>query len=368
MALLELASPLCVLLPFASSFEPAAFLLIYLHPAGAVLGVTRAGSLGGFGQFGWISATVASFAVSAWLLRSSGRQLFDFASRVEEPDADLTEERGLLAPGAAVRPWVTETRVWDHEPLVWKELATRPGARLESLLGYPLLWWSAALLVFLWLATDGISTLFLLLTELVVLTAVVILGSGLFVRDRETRWNEMVLCSPLSSFAILRAKLISGLIAPESRYILGMGTAVLLGWTLRLGVFPCLFALLTAAFFVLFAYLLAAFSSLIGRTIRGAFVGATAALILLLLLLPSDSVWVDPHSLFNIRQAWSLESYASSLNPLIFLYSNEEVRGNGLRPDGPVFALLFFMAAYAGAAIVLLGMIGWTYHRMRRRK
>jgi hypothetical protein len=208
LALLELSAPALLLLLLSAILPPVATLLIFLHPVGAFVGVADPGLAGTGAEYGWMVAMLASILASLWLNGRTGAKLLDLGTRIEEPNPDLTEDRGLLVAGAAVRSWVTETRVWDDQPLLWKELATRPGVQLEAYIGKPLLWGTLAILVFMWLATGGISLVFLIAVEALVLVAVVMLGAGLFTRDRETRWNEMVLGTPLSSFELLRAKLL----------------------------------------------------------------------------------------------------------------------------------------------------------------
>jgi hypothetical protein len=217
-----------------------------------------------------------------------------------------------------VRSWVTETRVWDDDAaLLWKELATRPGVRLESYLGKPLLWGTLAMLVPMWLGTGGFCLPFLCLMEALTLVSVLLIGSGLFItRDRETRWNEMVLCTPLSSTALLRAKIFSGVLAPESVYALGVGAVVLVGWTLPSGILPCLFSVLAVVVFMVFAYLLAAFCSLLSTSNRGAFLWAAGLLSLVFVLFPYGSVWVDPTP---GTRGWTFQHSLTSLNPVIFL-------------------------------------------------
>src|SRR6185503_8278773 len=286
LAILEFAAPGLVLWAIAGIYPLFQPVLIYVHPIGSLIGVTDRSFLGGWGEYGWISSTIVSMLLSFWLIRRTGRSLLELGSRVEEPDPDLTEDRGLHVAGAAVRSWVTEMRVWDDQPLLWKELATRPGVRLEPFLGKPLLWMTFLLLALMWIATNGKALEFLAPVQGAVLAAVVIQGAGLFTRDRETRWNEIILCTPLSTRELLRAKLTGGLIAPESLYVLGVGLVVLLGWSVPSGLLQAVIGLGATALFLLFAYLLAALASLLGRTMRGAFLSAGAIVALVLLVVP----------------------------------------------------------------------------------
>lgn len=366
MAAMEYLAPviLCTLL---SRLVPPLTVVLFLHPIGALEGVTNSRLVGTPAEFGWVFATVTSLVVSLWVIVRTGRRVVDFWSRVEEPNPDLTEDRGLLVAGAAIRSWVTETRVWDDEALLWKELATRPGARLESYLGKPLLWCTLGLFAGMWLGTDGSSVEFLALVEGVVLAAVVLIGSGLFTRDRETRWNEIILCTPLSSVQLLRAKLIGGLLAPESLYVLAVGLSVHLAWTLPSGIIPALIGLATTTLFLLFAYLLAALSSLLGTTIRGSFLWAGGTLAVLLIAFPHQSVWNEWKVLFGRGPEWRFEDFLSSLNPLIFLHSDRHSGLPFLQVDKPLQALLAFLGTYLAAAMALLVAIGGTFQRRRSR-
>jgi hypothetical protein len=365
-AVFEFVLPPVILAAFGGFLPFAQEALVFLHPLGALLGIINPRLFGGQGQYGWISATLVSLLVSAWLIRRTGRSVVEFGSRIEEPDPDLTEDRGLLVAGAAVRSWVTELRVWDDQPLLWKELATRPGVRLEFLLGKPLLWATFLLLVLMWLATDGASVEFLAVVEAAVLASVVLIGSGLFTRDRETRWNEMLLCTPLSDVELLRAKLFGGLVSPESVYMLGLGLVVLLGWSLPSGILPAILSLFTSALFLLDAYLLAALASLLSRTMRGAFLFAGAVIVLLLLAAPDQSVWEEWRMLFGGEQEWGLRNWFSSLSPISFLHSTG--RRSDHLADKPFQAALCFAAVYGAASLALLGGLSWTFHRQRSRR
>jgi len=366
LSICEFAAVGFVLVLLTSVFDVFGVLLVYFYPFGALYAVTNTAKMGSFGEYGWVTSTALEFVVSLWLIRRTGRTLLLLSNRIEEPDPDLTEDRGLLVAGAAVRSWITETRVWDDEPLLWKELATRPGVRLETYLGKPLIWGTLALIAPMWLGTGGINTTFLLLMEALTLVSVLLMGSGLFIRDRETRWNEIILCTPLSSYALLRAKLLSGVLAPESVYALGVGAVVLVGWTLPLGVLPCLFAVLAVAVFFLFAYLLAGYCSLLARSNRGAFLWAAGLLSIVFVAFPSHSIWKDQYYLFASEMKWTIWKSLSSLNPVIFLQSDRN--WGQPDPERPTFALASFLIAYGAASLVLMGIIGATFNRMRGRR
>jgi ABC-type transport system involved in multi-copper enzyme maturation permease subunit len=334
--------------------------MTFLYPLGALAAVT---TWSGLIEFGWISSTVACFLTSLWLIRRTGHRVLDLGGRAEEPDPDLTEDRGLLVAGAAVRSWVTETRVWDDQPLLWKELATRPGARLEPYFGKPLIWTTVLILVAMWLVTGGRAVEFLAPALAVVLGAVVIQGAGLFTRDRETRWNEMVLCTPLSDAQLLRAKLLAGLIAPEAVFVLAVGLVVFLGWSLPSGLLTTLLSLATTALFFFFAYLAAALSSLLVRTMRNAFLWSAGSLALLLLAFPVQSVWLEWPVLFGRGRDWRLQDCFASLNPIIYLHSCRH--SDVVAADKPFQAALCFSVTYGVSSMMLLGLIAWTFRRQR---
>lgn len=351
---------LCRIFPI---FEVA---LVYLHPLGALAAVTTPGSLGGIGEFGWICSTVVTVFTSFGLILHTGRRVLESGGRVEEPDPDLTEDRGLLVAGAAVRSWVTETRVWDDQPLLWKELATRPGARLEPFFGKPLIWTTILVLVGMWLVTGGRAVEFLAPTLAVVLGAVVLQGAGLFTRDRETRWNETVLCTPLSDVQLLRAKLLAGVIAPEALFVLAVGLVVFLGWSLPSGLLPTLLGLATTALFFVVAYLVAALASLLVRTMRSAFLWSAGLLAVLLLAFPYRSVWLEWQVLFGRGREWRLQDWFSSLNPIIYLHSDPYPwNSDVLACDKPFQAALCFGVTYGVLSMVLLGLLAWTFRRQR---
>jgi len=367
LAVLEFTVAFCIPALISGMLPLVRSAIVFIHPVGALAGVTGTGIAGAGGEFGWISSSIACLLVSVWLIRRTGRSVLELGSRVEEPDPDLTEDRGLLVAGAAFRSWVTEMRVWDEQPLLWKELATRPGVRLETYLGRPLLWATFVFLVLMWLATGGSSVEFITVVEAGVLAALVVSGSGLFTRDRDTRWNEMILSTPLTNVDLLRAKLMGGLIAPESLYMLGLGLVVLLGWSLPSGVVPALLGLATTALFLLFAYLLAALASLLSRTMRGAFLFSGAVVVLLLLAFPYRSVWEEWRILFGGELRWGVRDWFASLNPVIFLHSTDRTRAY-LILDKPFQAALCFGATYGAAAMGLFAAIAWTFHRQRSRR
>ena len=366
MAILEFAAVGIVLALLRGIFPIFEVALVYVYPLGALGAVTTPGSLSGFGEFGWIGSTIVCLLTSIALILRTGERVLEFGSRVEEPDPDLTEDRGLLVAGAAVRSWVTETRVWDDQPLLWKELATRPGARLEAYFGKPLIWTTVLVLAGMWLATGGRALEFLAPALAVVLGAVVLQGAGLFTRDRETRWNEMVLCTPLTDAQLLRAKLLAGLIAPEALFVLAGGLVVFLGWSLPSALLPTLLSLTTTALFFLFAYLVAALASLLVRTMRSAFLWSSGVIALLLLAFPYRSVWLEWQVLFGRGRDWRLQDCFSSLNPIIYLHSARYTwESDVLAVDKPFQAALCFGVTYGGLSMVLLGLIAWTFHRQR---
>jgi hypothetical protein len=49
-------------------------------------------------------------------------------------------------------------------------------------------------------------------------------------------------------------------------------------------------------------------------------------------------------------------------------HASDNLRRTSPRADKPCLALLGFMTAHGAASIVLMGMIGWAFERMRGRR
>jgi ABC-type transport system involved in multi-copper enzyme maturation permease subunit len=92
-------------------------------------------------------------------------------------------------------------------------------------------------------------------------------GASLFAPEKEGRKIEMLLSSPISSYAIVRSKLVAGVASPESYRILALAlvTAAAFSWWAEAGIF-----LIAVILFLLFVFMISAAASLHAATLQGA--------------------------------------------------------------------------------------------------
>ncbi len=157
----------------------------------------------------------------------------------------------------------------------------------------------------------------------------------------------------------MKAKLLAGLAAPESRVGLILALLSVAGWSYGAGLEGFLALLSTSALFLLFAYLLGAATALRTRTMRGAFALGGGILLLVLFVLP----WLT-RAFAPGGGAGLLEGVGQSLHPGTFL--------EGLDRDEPAVParapfLMVYLLAYGLACTALYGGLVRAVDRMGSR-
>jgi hypothetical protein len=282
---------------------------------------------------------IVSLLFASWRLRRGER----LVSRSIHPPALPSETpRDLVGLDAVYRRRRGKGGVWDDAPLLWKELVTRPVARL-SLFGrlFSLVALGALVLfgaiqmepgyfLFLWTVYAGLA---------------VTAGALLFETERAQNQWETLLTTPLGRGAFIRQKLAAGLASPEALCVAALAAVSVLLWGGSAGLWP-LFALAgaTASFFG-FAFLLGAVASLHARSLSAAW--GSAAVAVGLLIWGVDSL---PFPDLAALGPWSLIG-------LIL----EAGRRPGAASDVP-FRLL---VAVLAQAVLALGLGGLAVRRLR---
>ncbi len=244
-------------------------------------------------EHSWIAAALFSFGTAWLVLRAAARQIDGRAAALADLDAPSIDPvlqdpfPRLRLPGR--RRQSRRDQVWEDRPLLWKELATRAATRVNPSLKLVVFIFLLLFILLMVVATQGqliepaffFWGLFLLLSLL--------LGSSLFVHEKEARKFEMLLCAPITPWQIVRAKLLAGLVSPESRRVLVLWALTVLGWTWWTGLSGILMCAATSGLFLAFAYVLGALASLRARTMPGAFMfgaGLLCALLVFPLFIP----------------------------------------------------------------------------------
>ncbi len=268
---------------------PAVFLGPFVHILYAA--VAAYGDHGGpeWPSFGWITAAPVTLWVVFRVLRSAGRHLEWHLKETARPatSTDMNAGNpysGVRLPGRGLRSLRGE--VWEDRPLLWKELATRAAARLSP--GTKDLTFVYGLLLVLIcgaLSLERVSALFWGLAALFLVLAA-LHGASLFTHEKEGRRLEMLLSAPLSSWEIVRAKLVAGLISTEAQRALFLWVLTLAVTTWWMGLRAMGVVAAVSTLFLLFAYVLGAAASLRARSIHAAFFFAVAALLALLVGAP----------------------------------------------------------------------------------
>jgi ABC-type transport system involved in multi-copper enzyme maturation permease subunit len=281
-----------LIVPFLFVIPGGIALASYLHPVYAAVGLamSREPRLGLQGlEHGWIGATAVSFIVARFLIGRAAQAVAEKA--VADPAApDLSVGFGsgeALLHRMTVKRGFAGARVWEEQPLLWKELATRAGQR-----SFVSLWGPVFVLVYgvfayiSWFATFGKSLEVLHSAGSVFLLLAMISGSSLFAREKERRSWEVLLSTPLSAWEIVRAKLLSGILSTEplAAALIYVLTIVAFSWWS--GPLGMLVVGTTLLLFCLFAYVLGAAASLHSKSLRGAFFGVSGVVLVLLLFVP----------------------------------------------------------------------------------
>jgi len=168
-------------------------------------------------SYSWILSTLLSGLASFFIVRTVGplieRRVRSprLTSEAPEPTPSRPSEDGK--PRNAPPP---ERPVWERDPLLWKELVTRPGKRWSSDVKSMFMVYALIFICLCWLFKQGnhLPT-FIFLGALFTFLALVN-GASLFAPEKEGRKMEMLLSSPVPSARIVRSKLAAGMLSPES--------------------------------------------------------------------------------------------------------------------------------------------------------
>src|SRR6185295_13487446 len=187
-------------------------------------------------------------------------------------------------------------------------------------------------------------------------------GAALFAPEKEGRRMEMLLCAPVSSAAIVRSKLLSGLVAPESIRVSFLALATVLAFSWWSGPAGVLMNLAVFFGFLLFAFLLSSALSLHAATMQGAALGATAILCVILLILPMVIAIALPATAEDVTGPLTL---LSALDPVWVLGPISMPRS--MDTAGACGRFSLFLLLYGGSSAGLVGWILWKFDRQMGR-
>jgi ABC-type Na+ efflux pump permease subunit len=299
---------------------------------------------GGLYRYAWISATAVTFILVAGFVRDAGRRISK--RTLDEPPEDNRGQDAVTLGGwygiSRLRPREGTGRVgvWDSRPLLWKELVTRPAARMNPAYRVVAFVFFLALGMLCWLLTLGRSPETFCFLQAFFLCVAVAVGSSLFAREISDRRIEMLLASPVSSARIVGAKLVAGLVSPE-------GLPALAAWVVSVPAFAWWAGLrgmvvyfAVSGLFLAFAYALSAAASLLAKTMRGAALLALGVLGIVLAGFPLlSSVLLPPYPA------------SDSMGPLLILHPVSMIsEGPGAAGYLPGFA------GFYATATALLGL------------
>jgi len=338
---------------------PALFLAPFLHPLYAALALSwPGGNIGWALELAWLTAVPASFVAAWFIVRSAAREIERRAVAGPERAPTYRELPTLetyysRVPGPARARLARRGGVWEDRPLLWKELATRAAGRIRPETRTTIL-----ILAFFFIAgscviTEGKSFGFFCFLGSFFLVLAMAAGASLFAHEKEGRRLEMLLSTPLTASQIVRTKLVAGIAAPESLLLLGLWVLALLGWSWWAGPKGVLLFATTTTLFLAFAYVLAANASLRARTVRGAFLFTSGALLMILVGLPFV------RDLFATRYE-GLDWVLGALDPLEVLQSvKAHARPPTVHMPEDSFATYATIYATATAALVISAIRGF---------
>jgi ABC-type transport system involved in multi-copper enzyme maturation permease subunit len=243
-------------------------------------------------------ATLASAAAAGLLLwRAAGRverravpEGGEWQRQRERRAVEIAKHRE--ATGAPrVRVLTSYRAVWDENPLLWKEFVLRPALRIPSKWRWRAGFLLLGLILWTWVearAGREVSAFAVWGTLFTVLALVS--GITLFVRDRGARRTDLLLSAPVTSWDLVRARLMAGLVFPETIGAMALFALTIVCWWGSL----FLSAALVSALFLGFAYVLGGLAGVAARTVRGAFLVGGGILAALLALLPWACAALDP--------------------------------------------------------------------------
>jgi ABC-type transport system involved in multi-copper enzyme maturation permease subunit len=346
-----------------------AVLVPYIHPVySAFVAGSRMGMAGGMWEYSWVTATLASFFVSWLVLRKlAGRVRGLVVAPTPTPANFVHEQRNLVgrfrvALNVGDRPSRSYREVWENDPLLWKELLTHASGRWsrEKVLGYGI---SAALfMLLLWSFTQGESRETFIFLGCFYALLTIANGASLFAPEKEGRRMDMLLSCPVSTGALVRSKLLSGLLAPVSVRVTLLGLATVLAFSWWSGVLGVVIHLVVFFGFLLAVFLMASTASLHAATTQGAALAALGVICLILLVLPIVVSIAVPAGFGEVTGPLAL---LSALNPVWVLAPLRH--SSDLNPGAALGRCSLFVLAYGGAAFGLIGWIRWRFDRVMGR-
>jgi ABC-type transport system involved in multi-copper enzyme maturation permease subunit len=321
---------------------PAVFLIPFAHPAYAA-GVMLASPDDAY-RFSWILATLASFGIARWSLRSAAKILLPRSVRLD------TERTPVTPPvlRTAATPARPGGEMSEEDPLFWKDFATRPGARWTALQRWGAVAYFLLFALLVWFFSNGQhlgSFLFLASAPACLALAA---GSVLYAPEKEGRRLEMLLASPLSTARLVLTKLAAGVAGPEGLGVLGVLLLLAVAFSWWSGPLGVLIVAGVGVLFPVSLYILAAWASLRSTTVPGALLlsGCIAGAVVLVLPL-AVAILAPPGARGAGLPGWLY--LLSSINPVWVL---EAVTPGSLREAPARF--LFFGAAWGSASAALI--------------
>jgi ABC-type transport system involved in multi-copper enzyme maturation permease subunit len=236
-----------------------------------------------------LSSLVVSLLFCAQSLAGSAAKL---AMRVKEiPDPEFPDPLYEPIPSRSFLSWIPgwtrRGEVWDRAPQLWKDLATRPAARMPLGGRFLVFVVVPTACYFLLLADQGRNLSAFAALGVLFAGSALLAGASLFAPERRRRTLDLLLASPLPASRVVGAKLLSGPAAPEALLLLVFFVFAVLVYGARCAhpAGPALFAAVSVLFLAT-AYLAGAAASLVSSGPGSAFVRAASVLGLLLVLFP----------------------------------------------------------------------------------
>jgi hypothetical protein len=289
--------------------------------------------LGGKFGWAWLSATLSALLQAALLVHFTALRIRTLVersvdgSRESKPFAAMDRFYEKVEPKALkkIRIFAGTKRVWDREPLLWKELRTSAAGSFRTAVRAALIGLILLILPLSCLFTNASERGATLIVGLWVGAISLLLrsaGAGVnaFSLEKEERKWDILLTTPLSAAEILFAKLAANLVG-----LIPIAGLLTVFWTLvclfysgsPLGWF---FILLVAALPCLLAYVMGALASLKAASARGASTVAFSSVLVGYFLLPVIALLVLEFLRFGRGARWiDPEDLIALINPAIYL-------------------------------------------------
>jgi len=289
----------------------------YVHPIGVLLRGFSYSSPSIDPPLGFLTIVPVCAGISWLILTRAGSLIVSprtLAPRNVRTYQEIEERRAYLETAAQnLGTRVREIAVWDRHPLVWKDIRTRAAAHLSYELRLGLGFLLGILFLCSLVAGRGEQAAFFHgLFPLAILLAVCA-GSAHYFRDRDAGRGDTLSMLPVSTWEIVRSKLISGPASPE-----GFPFLVLLLLSLHPYFFQGSWSDLCQAgvavfVFILFAYTLASIASLLLHKTRLAILASGSVVAGILAGLPPDEHLLHPYRyLSGLRSFLDLGVYAAA--------------------------------------------------------